>query len=768
MRFVQRYLATLIILSAAALAAAAGTVTFTADDSGTFGGTIRIDGGSKLMEVDLSALGKDAEVFRAELALKVQTHYLHTPPVRPTKVYPEGRPDKPLTWVKPAFVSLDATEAVREAVAGGTPLKLILETTGYGIERLEVSCGRAKTKAAIPAVTGLKVVRHRGGQSILTFTEPKLAEFPEFNKGAEVSEFARKLRADHPGMTFRLWRSGERITPATIARAVPVARVGLMTAWNGRYWADDTGKQPPVRYRVSDGGEEVPWGTGIVVHNPEAPGKAFYAVTVSVDGQEDFGALAAGNTTDAPIEETVGAGEPVLQWVEKPAGWMYRNAVKDSHLTRLIYTRWERWPNSPVPGEAHDYLVAIPMDPPPAGGAPDNAVYDAYRADPAPVGLHLHCWGGSLNGGYVWWLNAHRGAVLIASNQVPYDWWTGHHERRNNSKTWADGQVRPFTTNRLFSFLDWAATQHAKAPEAIRAAWPKLDLTRVFTSGGSMGGAGSPMIGIRFGDRIAWSLGHVGVHVPAMSPQFKSSYEGSYGPRNDAITTPDGKRSPWDWYNDDWWLRQYPRKETAFIMASNGKNDGAIGWPQAVLFFKALQETRRPHMVNWAMGGHGTRTIIEQNFNLDIRTDQTLPAFTRCSLDDDFGTAAKLDADQLAKAVAAGKHVQEDPFDGDSAGQVNRYLWWKTDDVVDRPDRWEMTVILQAGAPKDACTVDLTPRRCQAFKVTPGAAFTYTVTGPDGKTAAPGQAAADELGLLTLKQIPLAKGENRVKIVAAR
>jgi len=43
------------------------------------------------------------------------------------------------------------------------------------------------------------------------------------------------------------------------------------------------------------------------------------------------------------------------------------------------------------------------------------------------------------------------------------------------------------------------------------------------------------------------------------------------------------------------------------------------------------------------------------------------------------------------------------------------------------------------------------------------------VTDPQtNKVLATGQAAADEHDLLTLKQIPLVKGENRVKIVVRR
>ncbi|HET6426936.1 MAG TPA: hypothetical protein VFJ30_00890, partial [Phycisphaerae bacterium] len=413
---------------------------------------------------------------------------------------------------------------------------------------------------------------------------------------------------------------------------------------------------------------------------------------------------------------------------------------------------------------------------------PSDADQRAWRVEPAPVGLHLHCWGGSLNGGYGWWHNAHRGAVLIASNQIPYDWWTGYHERNGTSKTFGDGYVRPFSMNRTFAFLDWAAKQYAEAPDAIRKHWRKLDLTRVFTAGISMGGSGAPMFGLRFGDRIAWSLGWVGVHIPAESPTFTNSYRNSYGPADPKITLADGATSPWDYFSDVWWMQHNVKAETGFIMGSNGKSDGGIGWPQAVKFARALQETRRPHIFNWGPGGHGTRTLIGANFDLDVRTDQTLPAFANCSLDENVGTATErtpeqieaIKADLTAKAQAAGKDISKfkpsvTGFDGDDSGSYNGHLWWKTDDIVDRPDAWEMTVILQPSAPADTCTVDLTPRRLQKLRTPKGARFTYTVTDLQAnKVLATGQATADEYDLLTLKTIPLVKGDNRVKIVPVR
>jgi len=763
-----------ILLAAPVQAHAASTATFTADDKGTFPNTLKFDAKAKTLTVDLAGLPKDAGVFRAELVLGEAPP--HGPaPTEPTNVYPENRPEAKLKFVAPRFRGLDAREAVEAAIKAGQPLRLKVEATAAGVSRLEVSTASGSPKtAAVPRVTNLKVA-HRKGQSLIVFTEPKFEEFPDFKTGRDVQDFKAEFLKKRPGMALRIWRAAEKITPQTIARARLVGECGFFTAWNSGYHQDETAKNPPVRYRVTDGGEPAAWGTGIYAHNPAEAGRAWYAVTVAIGGEEDLDQLDAGNTSADPVDETVGLGEPVFQWMEQPKEWMYRQGP----LSRLIYTRWESWPHCSVPSTPIDYLVAMGDEPPPAT-LPKETWNRAWRIEPAPVGLHLHCWGGSLNGGYGWWYYAQRGGVLIASNQIPYDWWTGYHERRGTAKTFGDGQVQPFSMMRMFGFLDWAARQWQEAPEPQRRHWRKLDLARVFTAGNSMGGSGAPMMAVRHGDRVAWCMAWVGVHVPELSPQFRGSYEGCYGPRNGAITMPDGKTSPWDWFSDVWWLRNNIKAETGLIMASNGKDDGGIGWKQAWEFARALQETRRPHVFNWAMSGHGTRTLFGPNFDWDVRTDQSLPAFANCTLDGSLGTGIlktkeEMDAEKKRleqEAVKAGKDpkkVRVCPTDGDPEGALNAHLAWQTDDVVDTAEAWEMTVILKDSAPKDSCRVDLTPRRLQKFRTPVGAKFQYTVADPAaGKVLAGGSEAADQYDLVTLKQIPLVKGKNRVRLTVGK
>ena len=84
--------------------------------------------------------------------------------------------------------------------------------------------------------------------------------------------------------------------------------------------------------------------------------------------------------------------------------WQYARYLQNNDLDSVTYEMalWNRIAN----------VVAVPLN----------------LKKPAPVGIHLHCWGASLNNGYGWWYKGDDGHILIASNQIPYDWWTGYHE----------------------------------------------------------------------------------------------------------------------------------------------------------------------------------------------------------------------------------------------------------------------------------------------------------------------------------------------------
>ncbi|MHB1037157.1 MAG: alpha/beta hydrolase family protein [Pirellulales bacterium] len=575
--------------------------------------------------------------------------------------------------------------------------------------------------AAESQVTGL-AARHRAGQTMLSWKEVAPPAAADSIAAQALNDLRRELQKkdgnQQPNaVVYRVYRSARPIT--SLAGLEPVAEVPALSGWNTDYYGDIRPEHKALRYVIEEGKGPIPPGTGICAYNPAQAGRAYYAVTVVRDGKENK-SLGPGNALGAPVSETVGLGEPVLQRIEKPAEWQY---VKGPTLN--YYVRWESPPNCAAMGKPYDYVVGIPPK----------------LARPARVGLHLHCWGGSLNGGYGWWYGAEQGNILVASNQIPYDWWTGYHEAYwkgpAEEKKWRDGVVRAYSQTRMLSFLDWVATK-----------WD-VDRAGTYVAGSSMGGSGAPMFAIRQAEHVAWAVAWVGVHVPARSPGFKGSYQNVYGAPEWNVKFADGT-PVWDYFDDVWYLRNHPEKEIGLITFSNGKNDGGIGWRQAQQFYRALQDTHRPHIFVWGQSGHGQRaqlpvTLNDRDVALQPRTDQSLPAFTACSLDDRPGNG--------------------DPADGDPKGQVNLYLAWSMADVVDRPDRWETTVYLVEQAPQDTCTVNITPRRLQQLKLAAGEKVAWSNTPASGGAALQtGQATTDATGHVTLDGVRVGKGKSRVRI----
>jgi hypothetical protein len=94
---------------------------------------------------------------------------------------------------------------------------------------------------------------------------------------------------------------------------------------------------------------------------------------------------------------------------------------------------------------------------------------------------------------------------------------------------------------------------------------------------------------------------------------------------------------------------------------------------------------------------------------------------------------------------------------------MNLYLTWQTSDIVDRPDRWEITLDLVDAAPQDQCLVDVTPRRLQVFATDPGTEFEWSNEGSD-RLVQQGRVRADEYGLVTVERLQVTKQGNRLCI----
>jgi len=83
----------------------------------------------------------------------------------------------------------------------------------------------------------------------------------------------------------------------------------------------------------------------------------------------------------------------------------------------------------------------------------------------------------------------------------------------------------------------------------------------------------------------------------------------------------------------------------------------------------------------------------------------------------------------------------------------------------DYPNNWR----IPRGAPKDTCTVNITPRRLQRSKIKPGETFTWTNTSlKQGKRIQSGSATADKYGLVTMENVIVTKGQNRIRLMRKR
>ncbi len=572
---------------------------------------------------------------------------------------------------------------------------------------------------AMAQATGIDVT-HQNGQTFVTWQETSLLMPAEAPSGKEFHGIKKTLTLN---TAYRIYCSPTPIL--TLNGLYPMATVSSLSGWNQYAYGihTETSDRLMHRYVISSTGAQLANGRGLWVHNPDRTGSVYYAVTAVINGKENR-SLSAANAMTSPIAEGTGSGKPILQRIETPE---YFLGVQKPVL--YFYTRWEAPPNASVEGRAFDYLVGIPPK----------------KIAPAPVGIHMHCWGGSQETGYTWWNDADDGAILLASNEDPYDWWTGYHERLltpqplKTADDWKSGTVHPYTSNRLFSFLYWMRWD---------SPW-QIDLYRTFMAGSSMGGSGSLMNGIRNGERVAWVRSSVGVHVPAETTTMKSAYAAVWGAPENGVLFENGI-PVWNYYDDVWFLRNNPGKETPFLAFSNAKNDPLIDWPQAVHFYQALQDTKRPHIFVWGQNGHSQMANMplngsEKTMPIDIRVNQSLPAFTRCSLDDAPGNG--------------------NPLDGAPMGQINGYLYWETADLIDTPQQWELTVGLTPGAPKEDCTVDITPRRLQQFKVSPGTLVKWESRDiPSGTVLASGSAFADKSGIVTLPQMTVTKSKIRVSL----
>lgn len=333
--------------------------------------TRRQDGTAHLA-LNLAAIPRDAHIYRASLRAKTQRPPMYfdnriylrrtfmdplnlwsrATPARPVEIYalrtssPGGQRYEPkrLTAEPPRYRSFDATSLLRD-LAGSKAMRggLWVKQFQYWVPDETVLEVRYEGKVANPPPQAQNLrVTHRKGQTFVTWTEidrlitDANVHWPDFRAAFE--------RGSPRGtVLYRIYRSEKPITAANLHQAALIDEVGPLSGydarvyqhrvagevWKGldpmvivpRYVIDDT---EPGAFQANseyvDGrrrlpewiGRQLPLHTGLYVHQPRRSGRGYYAVTACVNGVENTRDFAAANSLPEPVEELVGAGEPIL------------------------------------------------------------------------------------------------------------------------------------------------------------------------------------------------------------------------------------------------------------------------------------------------------------------------------------------------------------------------------------------------------------------------------------------------------------------------
>jgi hypothetical protein len=708
--------------------------------------TLKVSG--KVVEFDLSALGRMSRIQRAVVRAPIRRSDYRSA----IEIHPLGadrkEPDsgaRPLALIGPWYRTFDATDALRawaKRSEGG--FRLYFESApGWRREAtmLEIAyqVGRRRrrenTAKVTPRVADLRAV-HLNGQTFLTWQEHE--DIMAGEEPVTIEKMEKKLLPlrGKKDFVYRVYAHDRLITLRSIADAQLVAEVPFVLS---AYYLDsirtiehphpDKGegrtplvggaraKRDPVpRYVIRKGEEPPARGYGLYVRTITKPGKTYYAVVTALNGREAVDVLNGGNSLLEAVDEKVAPPGPVWQsqTVRKP---------DDRRPLPWVVGRYNFWLEFPYVNVPRQLQVAI--------GHPQQI--DPRRE--LPLYVHLGAYGGQpafycrQGGGY---------QVMLCP---PYDqddsMFQGRHECLGTLKSYDQGVVHNWAQRRTFALMDWAVRQ-----------WP-IDTERTTLRGQFCCWA------LRYPERFTSVLGDgYGNNNKGREAQKHGPLWGPY---------PEGSRNwtgvdHWEWMNLCKYIRENPTKELPYYVSFpySASHVGDIGpWPWPELY-RALHDTKRAFCARWGNCWAGAPPAIAMAER--IKMHQSLPAFADCSLDDNPGDGA-------SDPGSAGA-------DGDPTGNINGYLFWDTDSIVDEANRWGMTIWLYEGdrhgrgkAPADACTVSLTPRRCRKFRARPGQQFRWTSTSVEGgRGVQSGTAAADKWGLVTIEKLIITTGKNRIRI----
>lgn len=274
-----------------------------------------------------------------------------------------------------------------------------------------------------------------------------------------------------------------------------------------------------------------------------------------------------------------------------------------------------------------------------------------------------------------------------------HSFWYGYNDAIYDPEEMSEGTVVNYTERRLLWILDWVKRTYQTDPD------------RTYAFGSSLGGCGGIAACLRHPEVFAGIRAHVPIVAfdsgPGGNSEFRVEMEcGGMDRMTDEGMTVKERLDAIRF------VREHAG-DLPFLVVSNGRQDTSIPWWKNPPFWRALQDGRHGFIAAWNDESHAD---CGAHLPPDIKAWNNLKAFHHIALNKSYPAFSKSSRDENPGSG--------DARDGDLAGYINRGLTW--DEPVDESGRYEVVVRSLQDVGGLPVTVDVTPRRLQAFRLTAG------------------------------------------------
>lgn len=505
---------------------------------------------------------------------------------------------------------------------------------------------------------------------------------------------------------YSLYRSNQPITADNLAQA-ELCYHGVLnnsarlfgTAFNMKDRLDAT--KPTAT--LHEEARPLPMWSGLVVHMVRRNGSAYYAVVATDDQHLARTQVVPGRSaTLQPTEEKIAPIQPIK---------LYDSQARGIYSPQTWITGQR---GLPLQVELHGSQGQ-------GGGAGDYGDYYLY------FGTREMGWRDGLPG--VFSVQERRSKLgnhllLFSRDAIEHPsglraletYWFGYHCVPAGADH-REPRAYPYTETRMLWIIDWVRQRYHADPERITA------------GGGSMGAWGSTTFAFRQAELFA------AVYPNRPRTRQKALPSFSTGNKAQDAKMPDGRSPYLDRMDMVKFASEHPG-DLPFYAWCCGRRDGFASWQEQIDMVKALSAARHGFAFAWNNGDHssGAQPMekVRKYYPAEkFARNRSYPAFRNSSIDQQLGNG--------------------DPSDGDLEGGINLGFLWK--DVKDEAGTW--SVRLANDLAKADMTVDVTPRRCQKFKIPAKAEVRWrTSTGESGTLA------ADVDGRVTIPRLKLPFGQE--------